>query len=78
MDLSHPLFSLDPYANDVHAEAERLLAAGPVVPVDVVGVAAWAVSHHAVAQHILEDPRFLMNSRSWGPCSAARSPRAGP
>ncbi|KOU34109.1 hypothetical protein [Streptomyces sp. WM6378] len=38
MDLSHPLFTLDPFAADARAEAKRLLGAGPVVPVDVVGV----------------------------------------
>ncbi|MER7701951.1 cytochrome P450 [Kitasatospora sp. NPDC097605] len=78
MDLSHPLFALDPYATDVHAEAERLRAAGPVVPVDVVGVAAWAVSHHAVAQQILEDSRFLTNSRNWGALQRGEVPEGWP
>ncbi|MFG2629468.1 hypothetical protein [Streptomyces sp. NPDC048473] len=62
MDLSRPLFALDPFAADAQAEAERLLEAGPVVPVDVIGVPVWAVSHHAVAQRIFEDPSFSMNS----------------
>lgn len=41
MDLSHPLFTLDPFAADARAEAKQLLEAGPVVPVDVVGVPVW-------------------------------------
>jgi 2-hydroxy-5-methyl-1-naphthoate 7-hydroxylase len=78
MDLAHPLFSLDPQAKDVHAEAERLRAAGPVVPVDVVGVCAWAVSRHAVAQRILDDPRFLMNSRNWTALQRGEVPEGWP
>lgn len=35
MDLSHPLFTLDPFAASARAEAKRLVEAGPVVPVDV-------------------------------------------
>jgi len=58
MELSRPLFALDPFAADAKAEAERLLEAGPVVPVDAIGVPVWAVSHHAVAQRIFEDPSF--------------------
>jgi cytochrome P450 len=58
MDLSHPLFTLDPFAADARAEAKRLLEAGPVVPVDVVGAPVWAITRHAVAQQIFEDPSF--------------------
>ena len=43
-----------------------------------VGVAAWAVSHHAVAQQILEDPRFLMNSRNWGALQRGEVPEGWP
>lgn len=55
MDLSQPLFALDPFAADARAEAARLLASGAVVPVDVAGVPVGAVSRHAVAQQIFED-----------------------
>ncbi|MFF2022994.1 cytochrome P450 [Streptomyces sp. NPDC058171] len=78
MDLSRPLFALDPFAADAKAEAERLLEAGPVVPVDVIGVPVWAVSHHAVAQRIFEDPSFSMNSSNWGALQRGEVPAGWP
>lgn len=66
MDLPHPPFTLDPFAADARAEAERLLEAGPVVPVDVVGVPVRAVTRHAVAQQISEDPSFSTDSGNRG------------
>ncbi|MBT2388990.1 cytochrome P450 [Streptomyces sp. ISL-1] len=78
MDLSHPLFTLDPFAADARAEAKRLLEAGPVVPVDVVGVPVWAVTRHAVAQQIFEDPSFSMNSSNFGALQRGEVPAGWP
>ncbi|MFD7134317.1 cytochrome P450 [Streptomyces sp. NPDC059894] len=78
MDLSHPLFTLDPFAADARAEAQRLLEAGPVVPVDVVGVPVWAVTRHAVAQQIVEDPSFSMNSGNRGALQRGEVPAGRP
>ncbi|MFJ2262630.1 hypothetical protein ACIOKD_30705 [Streptomyces sp. NPDC087844] len=69
MDLSQPLRALAPFAADARdagAEAARLLAAGAVVPVDGIGVRVRAVSRHAVAQQIFEDPSFSTDSGDRG------------
>jgi hypothetical protein len=47
LTLERPVLSLDPTAQDLHGEAARIRAAGPVVPVDVLGV-ELAVSRHEI------------------------------
>ncbi len=78
LTLERPVLSLDPTAQDVHAEAARIRAAGPVVPVDVLGVSAWAVSDNDIAQRILESPDFAMNSRNWGALQRGEVPAGWP
>ncbi|MFJ5304928.1 hypothetical protein [Streptomyces sp. NPDC088350] len=78
MDLSHPLFALDPFVADARAEAKRLPEAGPVVPVGVVGVPVRAVTRHAVAQQISEDPRFSTNSSNCGAPQRGEVPAGRP
>jgi len=64
-ELSTPLFALDPSARDVHAEGQRLRSAGPVVPVNYLGVNVWAVSHHETVRQVLTDPRFRRDVSHW-------------
>src|SRR5215475_6236807 len=64
-ELSAPLFALDPSARDVHAEGQRLRSAGPVVPVNYLGVNVWAVSHHETVRQVLTDPRFRRDVSHW-------------
>lgn len=78
MGLSQPLFALDPFAADAPAEAARLLAAGAFVPVDVIGAPVWAVSRHAVAQQIFEDPSSSMDSGNRGALQRGEVPEGWP
>lgn len=76
MDLSHPLFTLDPYATDVHAEAERLRAAGPVVPVALPALSQRFDAELAVpAKEVEPFPSLALNGIRALP--AAIRPRAG-
>src|SRR5689334_7474206 len=59
-------FVMDPLARDNAAEGARLRAAGPVVPVELVGgVRAWAVTRHTEARDLLTDHRLVKDAAHW-------------
>ncbi|GAA2818482.1 cytochrome P450 [Kitasatospora paracochleata] len=58
-------FVMDPLARDNAAEGAALRAAGAVVPVDLMGVRGWAVTHHAEARELLTDARLVKNAQHW-------------
>ncbi len=50
---------------DVHAESARLREAGPIVPVEVEGVRAWAVTRYATLETVLTHPDLSRDIRHW-------------
>jgi 2-hydroxy-5-methyl-1-naphthoate 7-hydroxylase len=78
LDLSAPLFDLDPVTRDVHAEGQRLRAAGPVVPVRYLGVNVWAVSRHETVREVLTDPRFRRDVSHWAAYQRGEVPDTWP
>jgi 2-hydroxy-5-methyl-1-naphthoate 7-hydroxylase len=60
---------LDVTGKDIHAEAARIRAEGPVTQVEVPGgYLAWSVTDYAVAKQMLADPRFSKNAKEhWPP-----------
>ncbi|MEU3455891.1 cytochrome P450 [Micromonospora sp. NPDC006766] len=63
-----PLFVIDPAGTDIHGEAARLRAHGPVTRVLLPGgVAAWSVTGYHAARQVLADERFARNARQHWP-----------
>lgn len=59
---------LDPTGRDVHAEAARLLAQGPVAQVELPGgVRAWSVVGYDMVRRVLGDGRFAKDARKHWP-----------
>ncbi|WP_155372831.1 cytochrome P450 family protein [Catellatospora vulcania] len=59
---------LDRTGKDIHAEAARIRAEGPVTRVEVPGgYLAWSVTNYTVGRQILADPRFSKNAREHWP-----------
>ncbi|MGC1214834.1 MAG: cytochrome P450 [Micromonospora sp.] len=57
---------LDTAGVDVHAEAARIRANGPIAEVELPGgFTAWAVTSYHVAKQVLSDKRFAKDSRNW-------------
>lgn len=55
---------IDPTGKDVHAEAARIRANGPVSQVELPGgVLAWSITGYAEALQALADPRFSKDPR---------------
>lgn len=63
MDADAPI-TIDVTGNDIHAEASRIRARGPVVRVELPGgVLAWSVAGYAAARQALADDRFSKDAR---------------
>src|SRR5262245_40301891 len=56
---------IDPLVRDLAGETARLVAAGPLARVDLLGVPAWAVTHHAEARALLTDARLVKDLNAW-------------
>ncbi|GII65130.1 cytochrome P450 [Sphaerisporangium krabiense] len=60
--------ALDTTGKDIHAEADRLRAAGPATLVELPGgVEAWSINSHAVIRDLLTDPRVTKSARNHWP-----------
>lgn len=58
---------LDPLVRDLAAEGRALLAAGPIARVELPGgVPVLAVTRHAEARRLLNDPRLVKDINAWG------------
>jgi len=56
--------ALDPTGKDIHAEAARLRAQGPVIRVELPGgVLAWSVTSHELVKQILAGKQFAKDPR---------------
>ncbi|MEY9857933.1 cytochrome P450 [Catenulispora sp. GAS73] len=65
------LFVIDPAGTDIHGEAARLRARGPVTRVLLPGgLQAWSVTGYHAARQILADERFSKNARLHWPAYA--------
>ncbi|MFY1699796.1 MULTISPECIES: cytochrome P450 family protein [unclassified Solwaraspora] len=59
---------LDTSGTDIHAEAARLRAQGPIAAVELPGgVSAWSITSYELAKQVLSDPRFLKDPREHWP-----------
>ncbi|MEO3873386.1 cytochrome P450 [Nonomuraea sp. B12E4] len=56
---------IDPLVADLAGETARLIAAGPMARVDLLGVPAWAVTRHAEARALLTDARLVKDLNAW-------------
>ncbi|MGW2220347.1 hypothetical protein ACWCSD_35625, partial [Nonomuraea sp. NPDC001684] len=70
-----PEFVLDPATLDLHDSDERLRRAGPLVPVRVEGVLAWAATSHATLEAVLSHPAMTRDIRYWDPKARAAAPQ---
>ncbi|MEV6694558.1 cytochrome P450 [Micromonospora sp. NPDC051196] len=67
MDEDPPIV-IDAAGNDIHGEAARIRARGPVTRVELPGgLAAWSVTGYHAARQILADERFAKNARRHWP-----------
>lgn len=65
------LFVIDPAGTDIHGEAARLRARGPVNRVLLPGgLEAWSVTGYHAARQVLADERFSKNAREHWPAYA--------
>lgn len=68
MEVSTAPIVLDPTGRDVHAEAARLRAQGPVAQVELPGgVRGWSVVGYEAIQQVLVDPRFAKDAHKHWP-----------
>jgi cytochrome P450 len=66
---------LDPAGVDVHAEAARIRANGPISKVELPGGhQAWAVTSYEVGKQVLSDQRFGKDPRHWPALTAGEVP----
>ncbi|MEV7178203.1 cytochrome P450 [Kitasatospora sp. NPDC093679] len=71
-------FVMDPLARDNAAEGALLRAAGPVVPVELMGVRGWAVTRHAEARKLLTDARLVKDAAHWSAYQGGEVPKTWP
>ncbi|MFB7665580.1 cytochrome P450 [Kitasatospora sp. NPDC056138] len=70
---------MDPLARDNAAEGALLRAAGPVVPVELMGgVLGWAVTRHAAARDLLTDHRLVKSAENWAAYQRGEVPKTWP
>ncbi|MFD0633869.1 hypothetical protein ACFQ9X_22240 [Catenulispora yoronensis] len=63
-----PLYVIDPAGTDIHGEAARLRARGPVTRVLLPGdLEAWSVTGYHAARQVLADERFSKDARRYWP-----------
>lgn len=61
-------YVLDRTGSDIHDEAEKLRARGPVTLVELHGgYTAWSVTSHEIAKQLLVDPRISKNTKEHWP-----------
>ncbi|BAJ26616.1 MULTISPECIES: cytochrome P450 [Kitasatospora] len=68
MDLSlrRPVQRISAEDGDLHRQAERLRAVGPLVPVELPGgLAAWVVTSDVLGRELLVDRRFVKDVNTW-------------
>ncbi|MGW0810801.1 cytochrome P450 family protein [Nonomuraea sp. NPDC002799] len=58
-------FILDPATRDLHADNDRLRAAGPLVPVTAEGVPVWAATRYATVLAVLTHPDMSRELCHW-------------
>jgi 2-hydroxy-5-methyl-1-naphthoate 7-hydroxylase len=64
MERRCPVVVLDPAGTDIHAEAARIRANGPVSQVEIPGgVLAWSITGYDAARQALADQRFSKDPR---------------
>jgi cytochrome P450 len=62
---------LDLTGRDIHAEADRLRANGPLAQLELPGgIRAWSVTGYALARQVLADERFSKDARQHWPAYA--------
>ncbi|MGW4645272.1 cytochrome P450 family protein [Kitasatospora sp. NPDC004289] len=70
---------MDPLATDNATEGALLRAAGPVVPVELMGgVRGWAVTSHEAARALLTDDRLVKNAQHWAAYQRGEVPKTWP
>jgi cytochrome P450 len=52
-------------AGDLSGETSLLRAAGPLARIELLGVPAWTVTHHALARQLLVDTRLVKDIGAW-------------
>ncbi|MFI6153919.1 cytochrome P450 [Kitasatospora sp. NPDC051170] len=64
--VNRPTLVLDPTGRARDAESAELIAHGPAVPADILGVQVWAVSDPDLLEELLKDPRISKDGlRDW-------------
>ncbi|EST37705.1 hypothetical protein N566_11435 [Streptomycetaceae bacterium MP113-05] len=56
---------IDPMVGDLDGETRRLREEGPLTRMELLGVPAWTVTHHAEARRLLTDQRLVKDINRW-------------